>query len=113
MTLIGKTAERLAGFACYPLYLPSVLSRRPIGVLIAMKCKSTKLLLSGAAAGALLLPLPPLIFAQSHAPTKEIHGIAVANIDTSVQPGDDFFHYPNADRPKPSPRYHQRMATST
>ena len=97
MTLIGKTAERLAGFACYPLYLPSVLSRRPIGVLIAMKCKSTKLLLSGAAAGALLLPLPPLIFAQSHAPTKEIHGIAVANIDTSVQPGDDFFHYANGE----------------
>src|ERR1041385_5137693 len=59
-----------------------------------MKSKNKKLTLSLAAACAPLLPLT-LIFAQGHAPTAEIHGIAVANIDTSVQPGDDFFHYAN------------------
>ncbi|HLZ93653.1 MAG TPA: M13 family metallopeptidase N-terminal domain-containing protein, partial [Candidatus Acidoferrum sp.] len=57
-----------------------------------------KINLSLAAACALILPTT-LIFvhahAQSHAPAAEIHGIAAANMDTSVQPGDDFYDYAN------------------
>ena len=30
-------------------------------------------------------------------PTSETHGIAVVNMDRSVKPGDDFFHYANGD----------------
>jgi endothelin-converting enzyme/putative endopeptidase len=63
-----------------------------------MKFISKKLIFSFAAAGALGLTLT-LVFthahAQAHAPTKEIHGIAVAHMDLSVQPGDDFFDYAN------------------
>src|SRR5579864_5481452 len=33
--------------------------------------------------------------ASADAPAKDVHGIAVANIDRSVQPGDDFYHYAN------------------
>jgi putative endopeptidase len=36
-----------------------------------------------------------LFFAQAYTATNEIHGIAVANIDRSVQPGDDFYDYSN------------------
>lgn len=35
--------------------------------------------------------------ASADAPAKPVHGIAVANIDRSVQPGDDFFHYANGE----------------
>jgi endothelin-converting enzyme/putative endopeptidase len=36
--------------------------------------------------------------ASADAPTPEkVHGIAVANMDRSVQPGDDFYHYANGD----------------
>jgi endothelin-converting enzyme/putative endopeptidase len=35
--------------------------------------------------------------ASADAPAKEVHGIAVANMDRSVQPGDDFYHYANGD----------------
>jgi putative endopeptidase len=35
--------------------------------------------------------------ASADAPAKNVHGIAVANIDRSVQPGDDFFHYANGE----------------
>src|ERR1700757_736536 len=31
------------------------------------------------------------------APAQETHGIAVANIDTSVKPGDNFYLYANGD----------------
>ncbi len=33
--------------------------------------------------------------APADVPAKPVHGIAVANIDRSVQPGDDFYHYAN------------------
>ena len=33
--------------------------------------------------------------ASADAPAKAVHGIAVANIDRSVQPGDDFYEYAN------------------
>jgi len=59
-----------------------------------MTSRQRKLTLSLAAACALVLPLT-LIFAQAHAPGKELHGIAVANMDVSVQPGDDFYQYAN------------------
>ncbi|HEY1939581.1 MAG TPA: M13 family metallopeptidase [Candidatus Angelobacter sp.] len=42
-----------------------------------------------------------VLFARAYAPeradvpAKAVHGIAVANIDLSVQPGDDFYHYAN------------------
>ena len=38
--------------------------------------------------------IPSAIHAQQ-ASTSTTHGIAVANIDTSVKPGDDFYHYAN------------------
>jgi putative endopeptidase len=65
-----------------------------------MKLRNKKLSLVLAAACVIALPLT-LVFvhahahAQAHAPTKEIHGIAIANLDTSVQPGDDFYQYAN------------------
>jgi endothelin-converting enzyme/putative endopeptidase len=43
------------------------------------------------------------LFARAYAPAsvdtpaKPVHGIAVANIDRSVQPGDDFYHYANGE----------------
>ena len=53
--------------------------------------------LAGAAACALaLFPLNSL-FARNDKPTPDVHGIAVANIDRSVQAGDDFYHYANGD----------------
>src|ERR1700746_3659901 len=33
--------------------------------------------------------------ARADVPAKAVHGIAVANMDLSVQPGDDFYHYAN------------------
>src|SRR6476620_12510239 len=33
--------------------------------------------------------------ASADVPAKPVHGIAVANIDRSVQPGDDFYDYAN------------------
>ncbi len=33
--------------------------------------------------------------ANADVPAKAVHGIAVANMDLSVQPGDDFYHYAN------------------
>src|ERR1043165_1175980 len=89
-------------FACYPLSLRFVSSKSLWEPLILMKSKLTKLVfkfgfgLISDVACALVLPLT-LVFshshahAQGHAPTTEIHGIAATNIDTSVQPGDDFF----------------------
>ncbi len=40
-----------------------------------------------------LISLP--LFAQDAAKAPATHGISVANIDTSVKPGDDFFNYAN------------------
>ena len=37
------------------------------------------------------------IFARDNAPTPDVHGVSVANMDRSVRPGDDFFHYANGD----------------
>jgi putative endopeptidase len=34
---------------------------------------------------------------SQNAPAPETHGIVVANMDRSVKPGDDFFHYANGD----------------
>jgi putative endopeptidase len=34
---------------------------------------------------------------SQNAPAPETHGIVVANMDSSVKPGDDFFHYANGD----------------
>jgi putative endopeptidase len=44
-----------------------------------------------------------VLFARAYAPAsadvpaKNVHGIAVANMDRSVQPGDDFYHYANGE----------------
>jgi len=35
--------------------------------------------------------------AQETAPAQEAHGIAIANMDRSVKPGDDFYQYANGD----------------
>ncbi len=48
-----------------------------------------------AAAYALLALLPLSTYAQD-APAQEAHGIAVANMDPSVKPGDDFYEYANS-----------------
>jgi putative endopeptidase len=47
-----------------------------------------------AVAGALLLAAPLAARAQD-APKQDSHGIAVGNMEPSVTPGDDFFHYAN------------------
>src|SRR4051812_39676556 len=50
---------------------------------------------------ALLVLSLSVLFARAYAPAsadvpaKTVHGIQVANIDTSVVPGDDFYHYAN------------------
>jgi putative endopeptidase len=36
-----------------------------------------------------------VLLARAYSPAPGVHGIAVANIDRSVQPGDDFFQYAN------------------
>jgi putative endopeptidase len=48
-----------------------------------------------ACAGALVLSLLPALAQDTPAP--EAHGIAIANIDRSVKPGDDFYLYANGD----------------
>ena len=35
--------------------------------------------------------------ANADVPAKTVHGIEVANIDRSVVPGDDFYHYANGE----------------
>jgi putative endopeptidase len=47
------------------------------------------------AAAYALLGLAPLTAYSQGAPTSETHGMVVANIDRSVKPGDDFYHYAN------------------
>ncbi len=47
-----------------------------------------------ALAAALLSLASSVTYAQAPSSTRA-HGIAVANIDTSVKPGDDFYHYAN------------------
>jgi putative endopeptidase len=45
----------------------------------------------------LFLALSPLTAYSQDAPAPETHGIVVANMDRSVKPGDDFYHYANGD----------------
>lgn len=45
----------------------------------------------------LALALAPLAAYSQNAPTPETHGIVIANLDRSVKPGDDFYHYANGD----------------
>jgi len=47
------------------------------------------------AAACALLAVAPLTAYSQDAPTPETHGIVIANIDRSVKPGDDFYHYAN------------------
>ena len=54
-----------------------------------------RFLLRNAAAYA-LLALAPLTAYVQDAPAQEAHGIAVANMDRSVKPGDDFYEYANS-----------------
>lgn len=41
--------------------------------------------------------LPALAAQSQNAPIQEVHGIVVSSIDTSVKPGDDFYHFANGD----------------
>jgi putative endopeptidase len=43
-----------------------------------------------------LLTITPLVVSQG-TPKPDAHGIAIANLDRSVKPGDDFYHYANGD----------------
>src|SRR5271170_1814422 len=51
---------------------------------------------TNAAAYALLALVPPSAYSQV-ASAQETHGIVVANMDQSVKPGDDFYHFANGD----------------
>jgi putative endopeptidase len=53
--------------------------------------------LSRNAAACALLALAPLTAYSQDAPAPETHGIVVADMDRSVKPGDDFYHYANGD----------------
>src|SRR5580698_8457100 len=55
----------------------------------------TRWAVSCVAAGALILGIFPA-YAQD-AQAQETHGIAVANMDRSVKPGDDFYQFANGD----------------
>jgi putative endopeptidase len=44
-----------------------------------------------------LFALAPLAAYSQDAPAAETHGIVVANMDRSVKPGDDFYHYANGE----------------
>ncbi len=54
-------------------------------------------LLARNAAAYALFALVPLAAYSQEASTPETHGIVVANMDRSVKPGDDFYHYANGD----------------
>jgi endothelin-converting enzyme/putative endopeptidase len=54
-------------------------------------------LLSRNAAAYALIALFPLAAYSQEASTAETHGIVVANMDRSVKPGDDFYHYANGE----------------
>jgi len=63
-----------------------------------MKSQKKNLALGIVALAAAAFPLTLAfvhVHAQAHAAAREIHGVAIANLDTSVQPGDDFYHYAN------------------
>ncbi|HEX3095005.1 MAG TPA: hypothetical protein VHW72_20365, partial [Candidatus Angelobacter sp.] len=66
-----------------------------------MKFRTKSLSVARVTVCVLVVLLLGVVFAQSgapasaDAPAKSVHGIAVANIDRSVQPGDDFFQYAN------------------
>jgi len=68
-----------------------------------MKSRPKNLSLVRATVCALLVLSLSVLFARAYAPAsadvpaKNVHGIAVANIDRTVQPGDDFFHYANGE----------------
>src|SRR5580658_2267737 len=49
------------------------------------------------AAACALSALAPLTAYSQDAPAPETHGIVAANMDRSVKPGDDFYHYANGD----------------
>jgi putative endopeptidase len=51
--------------------------------------------LSRNAAACALFALAPLFVYSQNAPAPETHGIVVADMDRSVKPGDDFYHYAN------------------
>jgi putative endopeptidase len=57
--------------------------------------RSTVRLLARSAAAYFLLVLAPLPAYSQDTVTLETHGIVVANMDRSVKPGDDFYHYAN------------------
>src|SRR4051812_39830622 len=68
-----------------------------------MKPRLKHVSLTRATICALLVLSLSFLFARAYAPAsadvpaKPVHGIAVANIDRSVQPGDDFYHYANGE----------------
>jgi hypothetical protein len=68
-----------------------------------MKSRNKNLFLASATVCALVVLSLSVLCARAYAPAnadapaKTVHGIVVANIDRSVQPGDDFFHYANGE----------------
>jgi putative endopeptidase len=64
-----------------------------------MKLRNKNLSLIRATVCALIVLSLGFLFARAYVPastdTPAVHGIAVANIDRSVQPGDDFYDYAN------------------
>ena len=89
--------------------LPSFFAMRLIykeilrSLVYPMKSRHKNLSLTRATVCALVVLSLSVLFARAYAPAsadapaKAVHGIAVANIDRSVQPGDDFYDYANGD----------------
>ena len=52
---------------------------------------------------ALVLLSLTVLFARAYPPAPDVHGIAIAHMDRSVQPGDDFYQYANGQWLKSTP----------
>src|SRR4051794_4535986 len=91
---------------CYPLFSLSVLPEATLEPYFQMKrfqmkSRNKSPFVARATMCALVVLSLGVLFARAGAdasadtPANAVHGIAVANIDRSVQPGDDFYDYAN------------------
>src|SRR5580658_1428786 len=92
-------SHRPSGGPCYPLWRADVQSQLPgcqansFGAFV----RFTPHRLPWNVAAYAVLAIAPLAAYSQDAPAPETRGIVVANMDRSVKPGDDFWHYANGD----------------
>lgn len=92
-------SHRTSGGPCYPLWRADVQSQLPgcqansFGAFV----RFTPHRLPWNVAAYAVLAIAPLAAYSQDAPAPETRGIVVANMDRSVKPGDDFWHYANGD----------------